>query len=522
MSWSCSRQLLPSALLLVAFACTSEGSSAPGPSGSGALVFDNCAVGDATCSLELAPNDVVDVGVATPNGVSNVTFALDGDYGDGVLESTKATTNDNHATVRLHAPSSPANFYLVASANKVTAARLYVAVSANGFATLRVVPQYTGRRPVPIVVASAFLKAQCRDLAALVPKDGAPVVVGTSGETLVLEQVPAGGHVAVTVRIAHYATGCVDIDALPPNATRDVPITVYDRPIDLAQTDLDSTLTFKPDPIDVDAWNASMAVAAQQALDAFSLSPSEDGKHLLDAMADSAGKDKPAFSSQRTALQWDNAVGTWVTSHGTLRAPAAKWLAQSLALTQKDFSFHLKASATLGYADVTPTTLGPLLAQSAGITAPVPFSWVGDADDSLHLAGSIDIAPTRLACAAADVSAMIDVPSSTDVPSALATKVDCKALGTALAQNGNSFGTCNAQCTANLCSSALSAMWKVSQDLSSTLSEQTVIGVNATVQGTVGEFAEPQSFTGAWIGQVSTPKAKFASKGLATGAQPPP
>lgn len=485
-------------------------------------MFDGCTAPE-TCSLEIVPNGVVDVGISAPAGVTAISLGLDGDYGDGWIESPKVTPADGHATVRLHAPSTPANYYLVASANKVTAARLYVAVSANGFATLRVVPLYTGRRPVPIVVASAFLKAACRDLAALPPKDGAPVVVGTSGETLVLDHVPAGGHVAVTVRIAHYASGCVDIDALPPDATRDVPISVYDRPIDLAKTDLDSTLTFKPDSTDRDSWIASMTLAANQALESFAPVSPGDAKHLLDAMADATAspQDKQLFLAQRTAMQWDAIVSSWLGSHGTLRTPTGKWLSSNLDMTQQDFAFHLKASISQGYADVTPATLGPLLAPNAGITAPVPFTWVADSNDALHLEGSFDIAPTKLVTAAADVAAAKDVPPATDVASALALTIDCKGLGAALTQNGYAYGTCNGQCAATLCTTALASMWKAAGDLSSTLAEQTVLGITAAVQGTVGDLAEPQSFSGAWIGQVTTPNAKFASKGTATGAQPP-
>ena len=68
---------------------------------------------------------------------------------------------------------------------------------------------------------------------------------------------------------------------------------------------------------------------------------------------------------------------------------------------------------------------------------------------------------------------------------------------------------------------ATGAMWKTAGDVSTTLSEQTVFAITASVQATVGDYAEPQSFSGAWIGQVTTPQSKFASKGSATGALPP-
>ncbi len=521
MSWHCSRQRLPGtllALVAVFVGCSGDNTSLDGgPPATGTISFD----GAPPWSLELAPGDVKDVGVSASAGLTAISLGLDGEYGDGWLELPKVATTDGHAIVRLHAPSSPATFHLIASANKATSARMDVAVSANGFATLHVIPFYTGRRPVPIVVASAFLKAACRDLAALPAKDGSPIVVGTPGETLVLEHIPAGGHVAVTVRIAHYATGCVDIDALAPSATRDVPITVYDRPIDLAATDLNSTLTFKPEPIDSAAWTSAMGFAGNQTLDAFSPGGTGDGKRLLDAMAQAIAdpSDKQAFLLQRSNMQWDSSTSAWVVARGTLRTPAGKWLMQGIPSTQQDLAFKLKAGASAGSANVTLAHLGPINALSGGLSAPIPFSWVADADDSLHLKGSVQILPTKLAAASADVLAVIDVPSSSDVASALAIKIDCKGLGAALAQNGYAFAKCDASCTASLCSTALGAMWKSAGDTSSSLAEQTLVSITATLQATVGEFAEPQSFSGAWLGQVTTSKTNFLSKGLATGSQ---
>ena len=56
-------------------------------------------------------------------------------------------------------------------------------------------------------------------------------MLGTYGEKLVIPSVPVDGQVAINVRIALYATGCVDVTSLTPNVTQDVTVTVFDLPL---------------------------------------------------------------------------------------------------------------------------------------------------------------------------------------------------------------------------------------------------------------------------------------------------
>lgn len=503
--------------LCVAFApsCASVRADATVSSPSGSIAF-------AQDQLELKPGDVVDVALRASADVSTIAVALDGDYADASLDSsTLSPAADGSAHVRLHAPSSAANFYLTASADRVPAAKLYIAVSADGYATLHVLPSYQGKRPAPIVVASAFLKGTCKDLGALAPKDGAPIAMGMLGRPITLASVPAGGHVAVSVRIAHYASGCVDIDALDPSSTRDVPVTIFDRPMDLSASQLLSTFTFTPDPVDATAWSTALGYAATQAVDALSATKQDEATHLLDAMADSTANpsEKAAFTKARGSLGWDAITAAWLYGHGSIRDLSQGWLQQGLPLTQKDVSVNLGSSTTLGSADVTVDSLGSIPASTAGISAPAPFTWTADQGDVLHIQGALQVLPTALAAAAANAIAVTAVPTSTDVPSALAIDLDCAGLGVAIASGGYAFSTCDATCIKTLCSAGLAAMWTNAAGTSSALAQEILVTINASAAAIVGDYAEPVSFSGAWVGTVTAPSAKFASKGAASGAQ---
>ncbi|HEY2369699.1 MAG TPA: hypothetical protein VGH87_25045, partial [Polyangiaceae bacterium] len=204
--------------------CSSAGIISPGPDGgSSSLSFDG------EGPLTLSPNDTAVIDLSGM-GVPSATISLAGNYLDAFLDADNVDLGGGHATITLQAPSSPTTFSVLASAGPQTA-RLDVSVSATGFATVRVSVDYEGKRPVPIVAASAFVETTCAQLAGAAT-DGSPLVLGTYGEKLVIPSVPTDGRVAISVRIAHYATGCVDVSSLTPDETDDVTASVYDLPLD--------------------------------------------------------------------------------------------------------------------------------------------------------------------------------------------------------------------------------------------------------------------------------------------------
>ena len=450
--------------------------------------------------LALAPSEIVAVNLHSD--VDTVTLSLAGDYLDAFLDSDSVDTSSGQGTFKLHAPSSPSTFSILAVAGNASA-RLDVAVSATGFATVDVTVNYTGDRPIPEVAASVFLETTCAQLdgAAM---DGSPLVLGTQGEQLVIPSVPTDGHVAVAVRIAHYATGCVDIASLSPNETHSVTVDVFDLPLDLAGTTLEtraspslrSSPTRPPSPATSTKRFRAQCVAA-----AFPTTQTES-YDLLDAMG-AASTSLSDFAAARSSMGWNSATQSWLDAHTpTLTARASAWLHASANAGLGDLTGHLAADPMTP--TFTPKTLGALDATKAGISAPVPFSWTGQPADVLSVTGNVTIVPSALACAGADVVAQTDVPTSTGVATALALGIDCTGLGSTLVPTGYGFDTCDARpCVAALCVSALDAMWSSGAAALSKPSEALTLAITVAAPVQVGDTANVTSFMGAWVGSFS-------------------
>jgi len=507
MAFSWPRTLL-TAFLIGAAACSASMHNPPPPGDGGTgptVAFDQTGV------LTLAPGDTVSIGLTTTGVVDHVAVALSGNYLDAFLDANDLPLQAGRAAVMLRAPSAATTFSLLAVAGTASA-RLDVSVSATGFADVRVTTDYLGKRPVPLLTASAFFETTCAELTTAPPKDGSPLVVGTYGETLVLPSVPTDGHVAISVRIAHYAVGCADIDGLVPNQTRDVAVSVYDLPFDLADTTLEARFTFAPDPADAQALAAYLAQVDGTVLNAFSPSAGGEAGMLLDAMAAASGAPQQ-FDTQRTQMGWDGAVQTWLGAHApSMHDRAGQWLSAGLANGFGDLVAHLASGNTPGNCALTPELLGTLDATAAGIIAS-PFVWAGAPNDVLQLSGVVAIVPSKLATVAADARAVVDVPQSTGVASALAAAMDCTGLGAALASGGYSFGVCDASCTAALCATAIADRWQGAAQSLANSSDTLVLTVSASAPATVADFADVQSYDGSWVGQLSFYSSQIGTKG---------
>jgi hypothetical protein len=457
------------------------------------------------------PNAIVTVSLTTQGPVDAVVLALDGAYGDASLDRTSAAVKDGKAQFQLRTPTTPATFAVQAVAGSARA-RLDVSVSRDGFATIRVTPAYKGKRPVPIVAASTFLKTKCNELGTFPAKDGSPLVVGTNGEVLVVSAVPAGASVAVAVRIARYATGCVDVDALAPNTTRDVTVQLYDLPLNVTKIDLNAGFTFDLATKDRTALTNLLTTASSQALTSFF--PDTEPKRLLDAMNEAvvSSNDKAAFAAKRTQSGWDAQVGTWLAARPpTMQTRVTSWLAAAAPKLPGELRGHLVGTAS-DKATFAPLTFGGLDATQTVLVKNV-LTLGADADDTLKLNGDVIVWPSRLLAVAAAPEAKADFPASTSVPSALALAVDCQGLGAALAIPSYAFGTCDGACVANLCKQALVTRWEAAAASSEKQGNKLDLSFTASAATQFDDDAIPQSYNGSWVGQLGS---GIPAKGLAT------
>lgn len=453
---------------------------------------------------------------------TSISVWLEGDYLDASLSHDQLTAEGGRAAIILHAPSAPATFALRAKLRSGATARIDVAVSANGYGSVRIVSKYAGARLAPSIIGSVFLKSSCADLARLPLMDGAPMMTGTLTGPLNIPSVPAGSHVAVLVRIAHYATGCVDVDTLVPSVVRELPVTIEDLPMALDKTNLDSLFTLEPDATDRAKWDAMLAQAVTKASSAFIPQGAMESTVLLDAMQAAAPLgNQSQFGASRTTGTFEMKTATWLGAHLPLMTDrATTWLSAGKTEAFGNLTMHIANGPGPGLAAIDLKTFGRLDAAASGLSTRVPFGWTADPKDIVHLSGSVYVRPTALVTSAADGHARTDVVGSTNVASALGTQIDCAGLATSLVGAGVSYAGCGAACTAALCQTALSTMWKGATDASAAASEEAQIRMTASARADVGEYADPKQFSGDWVGEVSAPGATFGLKGSATAAPP--
>lgn len=491
---------------LALLACSSNGANVSRDGTAPSIQFDQMGV------LTLAPSQAVVVNLTS--NISPVSLSLAGNYLDAVLESDMVAVDSSSgkASFVLHAPSMATTFSLLAVSG-ATSARLDVSVSAVGFATVRVTVDYQGTRPVPLVEASAFVKTTCA-LLANAPVDGAPLVGGSYGTPLAITSVPTDGNVVVNVRIAHYAVGCMDIASLTPNETRDVTVNVFDLPLDLAHTTLETRFTFTPIPADATLLQTYFDATVSSAVLAASFAPTTDeAGELLEAMASASGA-TTAFDGARSSNGWDAATQGWLGTHPpTMNARAGNWLKSS---SLGDLTGHLASDPSMPL--FVPKTLATVDATTAGVSAPAPFTWNGQPGDVLSINGKVTVLPSKLACALADLQAHAAVPTAIGVASAMGTDIDCTGLGTALVPSGYAYGTCDATCIAGLCNTALANLWSAGASALATSADALTLSITAAAPTQVGDTANVESFDGSWVGSFSYATTMVGTQGVAKGA----
>jgi len=482
-------------------------------------------------TITLAPGELRRVHVfASPATNYDVRFSLIGAALDGWLESAAVKADENGmATMALHAPNQPTTFHLRASVvlengESGPSAEASVAVSAQGFGTLRVLPQYTGKRAVKTWTASVVARTTCADLAALLPGEppGALVSNAPLGKPLLVPNAPVGPNLAVAVRAGHYAWGCAETTDLKADGTLDVKATIVDKLIDLGATNLELALAYQPDAAD---YKALLGDATELLRDTFLPKGINEAAVLLKAMRGATPDDQAlAFDDAREAQGWDGLCAAHLAALPTsLRERCTTWVAAGLLGQAPMITAHLGAKdGSPGVAELRVLTIGSIDAAHAGVPTVSPFSWTADPDDTLILGGLVLWQPSRFVGAAALAGARMEQPKALTMADALAHAADCADLAAEL----NGFGSCDTSCVEALCKKALDDRWSLGLAASSEAGKIGHLTITASGPAQLDDTAKPSGIKGSWIGSVSvsgvSAKVKGSFEGSPPGVIPPP
>lgn len=477
-------------------------------------------------TITLAPGESRSIHVfASPPTSYDVRFALIGDDAlDGWIENAAVKADaDGMATMALHAPNQPTTFHLRASivlsnGDAGPSAETSVAVSAQGFGAVRVLPQYTGKRVVETWTASVVARTTCADLAMILPgePDGALVAKAAFGKTPLVLNAPVGPNLAVAVRAGHYAWGCADTTDLKADGTLDVKVMIVDKPIELGATDLDLALTYEPDAAN---YGALIGGASELLRDAFLPKGTAEAALVLTAMGAATPVDQAAlFDAARAAQAWDDLAAAHFSGLAmSLREREASWIAASLPLLTPEIKAHLAGKADApGVAALSVLTIGGIDATDAGVPAVSPFSWTADPADTLILGGTVLWQPSRFVGAAALAGAKIEQPAAQTMADALAQAADCPGLAAQL----SGFGSCDLGCLEALCKKALDDRWSHGLAASADAGLIGHLTVTASGPAQIDDTAKPRGFKGLWLGTVSDTVVSAKVKGSFEGTPP--
>jgi hypothetical protein len=464
----------------------------------------------------LAPRQELRLTVqAEPAGRYTVRFALPSSDGfeplDAVLDTSMLETDESGAAqVELHAPSENTSFRVRASIGGGLVATRDFTVEADGKAAILVQSVYTGHRLPTAWAASARPGETCADVHGIPPDEGPYPGYSAADEVPKISGVPAGVPLAVTLRSGHFMFGCASVEMLPAgpeDRPQVVRVTVLDRPIELAASNV--TLALARQAGDT-AFEDLLAAAALEVKPALLGSSTDDVDAVLDAMREAlTGTPRQQLDTARKNEDWDSLLrSAWGSGASTrLRDRVAAWLTAGAAtLAQQEHLLKGALGAVDGKnAQLELSEVAGLEPEQAGFVTPTLVTWSADAADTVVLGSDHYLSISRLAMGLAEASALLDEPDSASGAAALASSLDCAALGATLSAAGSdtelAYPECDASCLSELCQVALDAIWKRGREATTT--SPALLRVTAAGAARVGEAAELASIEGNWVGKLS-------------------
>jgi hypothetical protein len=472
--------------------------------------------------VHLKPGDFASVVVtAAPPAAHTVRFAFLGSPLDAVLSDTALDTDADtgEAAVMLTAPSSPTGFSVRASSPGAAPATLDLAVEETNMASLSISPSYLGERVLSGYVASATPDKACTDLDAGSPPADGPILAPSADLFPITLEVPTGVKLAVMLRAQRVAWGCATLNSAGEGMENAVEVGIANVPMKLES----SNVGFELGLDSLDELEQALAVPTADLTNAMLGSASDDVEALLDAMAD-ASADAGAFADARGAHAWDDELRVALGSNAgvVLRDPLGRWIQAGLAeLPMSGGLTGTLAGSAKGPPKVTLDELFGLPASASGFSASGTPSWEAGADDRIVLGMSMTLNPTEFLLAEALGPASSEVDGAASLTVALGETVPCSTVAATLVAHGalknQSIKDCNAECTEQICVDAVQNLTDAALDADE---GKWTLDVALTASGTVDADARLASFSGRWLGRLTTTDGASNLTGPATGEQP--
>lgn len=470
-------------------------------------------------SLTLTPGATHSVGVSiTPPASHTVRLSLVGDSRDAFLDAGGVTTDAaGEARFSLTAPSSPATFQVRATAGAASA-ELPVSV-AEDFTTVAVWPLYSGTRPVESWTATVSLDDECGAGEDTVFEDG-PLFSEASNELPRIRNVPVGPRLRVTVRAGHFAGGCTDSRAsFGSPLEHHVFVAVHDRPLQLAGASLRVKLGLDSG----DGWAAAWSDVIDDMVNRF-VARKSDSAALLDAMYAACPPPSAAsFVIVRGKAAWDSKLSKEFDSLlgvGTLTHRLRSFLTAGVGA---DGSTSLEGSlvsggSSAGKATLSFSSIGGVPAERATLPRSLEVTWTSGTGDRVLFGGAATFQASSLAAELGEAVARKEVPTASTFAGALAESLSCADVARVLVgSTGTDFAYagCGQACVAELCATALGAMWARARETTEAKSKLELSASGAV--RALSDTATPLGFEGTWIGTTTVGGRQARVSGGASG-----
>lgn len=452
------------------------------------------------------PREVrVQVQPAVEAGAHTVRFSLIRQAQDAFLsEDFAATDADGIARTTVTALSASPDFALRAAVGRLQPEVLTVSTSEANLGTLILNPLYPGHRKVQRWLASVQPGKTCADLLGPPFPDGKELTTGV-GDSVQIDNVPAGMPLAAVIRAERYAGGCRNIGALKAGANTITEIDVVDRPLQLGELNLRVSLSVDASP----ELNPGLDELAFRAIKPLNGTAPNDLAALLDGMS-GLSVDSVAFEQARREQDW---VGVLVDAlpaslPGTgLRTLVHGWMSTGLTeLSAPDAIVGtLGAPNPAGQAIFTLSSVSGFPPAQVGF-APLSMALVSaETDDLLRLGTSLSWQPTLFLAAAAERVAISESPTTRhSAPEGMAEAFECSTVAALLvdagAAPGEAFPDCDEACMLSLCESAMELLWsRVTGSNLPSLPWQ----ISGASHAQIDADARPTLIDGNWIGSLT-------------------